>query len=59
MFPFLLIFIIPSYFIRKIIGPRSQILLTNYNLDNSKLIKTGFNLKYNTIESLFHYLKKS
>ena len=59
MFPFLLIFIIPSYFIRKIIGPRSQILLTNYNLDNSKLIKTGFNLKFNTVESLFQYLKKS
>ena len=52
LFPYALIIKIPAFFVRLILGQRSQIILTDINLDTKKIKESGFKLKFPDLRSM-------
>jgi len=52
LYPYCLIIKIPKFIPKLILGERYKVIDQDFEINNSKLKKTGFKIKYNNIDQV-------
>ena len=57
LFPYSIVIRIPTFFIRLLLGKRTQIINSDIFLETKKLKEHGFKCKFNSFEELMRIIK--